>query len=113
MTISLRHMTYRFVTVLLLLGLLASCAPPPTTKQSGNQTQDMRQLLTVLDKQGQELESVSRQLAELQDQQQKQTRLPAGLFKFPVEIPLNLFAVKILYNLFQPSQFFKGFSGWY
>jgi tol-pal system protein YbgF len=74
MTISLRHMTYRLVTALLLLSLLASCAPPPTTKQSGNLTQDMRQLLTMLDKQGQELESVSRQLAELQDQQQKQAQ---------------------------------------
>ena len=74
MTISLRYMTYRLVTALLLLGLLASCAPPPTTKQSGNLTQNMRHLLTMLDKQGQELQSVSRQLAELQDQQQEQAR---------------------------------------
>ena len=59
---------------MLLLGLLASCAPPPTTKQSGNLTQDMRHLLTMLDKQGQELQSVSQQLAELQNQQQKQAQ---------------------------------------
>jgi len=67
-------MTYRLVTALILLGLLASCAPPPTTKQSGNLTQDMRHLMTMLDKQGQELQSVSRQLVELQSQQQKQAQ---------------------------------------
>ena len=81
---------------MLLLGLLASCAPPPTAKQSGNLTQDVRHLLTMLDKQEQELQSVSRQLAELQDQQQKQSQeidqlrrgspTPAGTYQ-PAALP--------------------------
>jgi len=74
MTISSRHMAYKLPTSLILLCLLASCAPPPTRMQSGNLTQEMRHLQAILDKQGQELQSVSRQLAELQDQQQRQSR---------------------------------------
>ncbi len=75
MTIPDRHITYRHlaaVGLLCLLGLLASCAPPPRGMQSGNPAQDMSRLQETLDKQGQELQSVSRQLAELQNQQQAQ-----------------------------------------
>ena len=67
-------MAHRYVTALLMLALLASCAPPPTSMQSGNLTQDMRFLQTMLDKQGQELQMVSRQLAELEERQQQQAR---------------------------------------
>ena len=67
-------MKNRLLAALILLSLLASCAPPPTRMQSGNLTQDMRHLMAMLDKQGQELQSVSQQLAELQNQQQKQAQ---------------------------------------
>jgi tol-pal system protein YbgF len=57
-----------------MLGLLASCAPPPTSMQAGDRAQDTSALQTVLDKQGQELQMLSRQLIELQNRQQQQAR---------------------------------------
>ncbi|MEN8729948.1 MAG: tol-pal system protein YbgF [Desulfuromonadales bacterium] len=57
-----------------MLGLLASCAPPPTSMQTRDQAQDMSALQTVVDKQGQELQMLSRQLIELQNRQQQQSQ---------------------------------------
>ena len=74
MTIPCRHMAQRYLAVVLMLGLLAACTPPPTSMQSGDLAQDMRQLRTTLDQQGQELQMVSRQLVELQNRQQQQAR---------------------------------------
>ena len=74
MTIPFGHTAYRSLAGLVIVGLLASCAPPPTGMQSGSSARDMGRLQAMLDRPGQELESVSRQLAELQDQQQKQAR---------------------------------------
>lgn len=74
MKISSRHTIYMLLATLILPVLLASCAQPPTRMQSGNLTQDMRYLRAMLDKQGQELQSVSQQLAELQNRQEQQTR---------------------------------------
>jgi len=67
-------MAHRLLAPLLILGLLASCAPPPARMQSGNQDQEMRRLQAMLDKQEQELQLVARQLAEVQNQQQQQAR---------------------------------------
>jgi len=73
MTIPYRYMTDRLLAILILL-VLASCAPQPTRLQSGNPTQDMRHLLAMFNRQEQELQNVSRQLAELQNQQQQQAQ---------------------------------------
>jgi len=74
MTIPDRHMIYRHLAAAGLLGLLVSCAPPPGSMQPGIPAQDMSRLQETLDKQEQALQSVSRQLAELQNQQQAQTQ---------------------------------------
>ena len=74
MTIPMRHKAHRHLAALFMLGLLASCAPPPTSMQSGDLAQDMRHLQAMLDQQGQELQMVSRQLTDLQDRQQQQAQ---------------------------------------
>ena len=74
MKIPFRHMAYSQLAAVAVLILLASCAPPPASRQSGNLTQDMSRLQAMLDKQGQELGMVSRQLAELQNLQQQQAQ---------------------------------------
>ena len=74
MTIPRRYTTDRLLAALILLVLLASCAPQPIRTPAGSPPQDMRQLLAMLDKHEQELQSVSRQLVDVQDQQQKQAR---------------------------------------
>lgn len=58
----------------MLLGLLAACAPPPTGVQSGGQARELGYLQAMLERQEQELQAVSRQVAELQEQQQRQDR---------------------------------------
>ena len=68
------HMAHKSLAAVLMLGLLASCAPPSTSMQSGTLSQDMRYLQTMLDKQGEELQMVSRQLAEVQERQQQQAQ---------------------------------------
>jgi tol-pal system protein YbgF len=67
-------MAHKYLAAVLMLGLLASCAPPSTSMQSGNLSQYMRYLQTKLDKQGEELQMVSRQLAEVQERQQQQAQ---------------------------------------
>ncbi len=84
MTIPDRHMAYRYLAVVGLLSLLASCAPPPRGMQSGNLPHDMSRLQETLDRQEQELQSVSRQLAELQNQQQAQAQQINQLMRGPL-----------------------------
>ena len=79
MRIPFRHMAHNHLAAVALLILLASCAPPPANMQSGNLTQDMSSLQAMLDKQGQELEMVSRQLADVQNRQQQQAEEIAQL----------------------------------
>ena len=74
MTIPFGHTVYRSLAGVIMLGLLASCAPPPTGMQSGSPPREMSRLQDMLERQEQELEIVSQQLAELQEQQQQQAR---------------------------------------
>jgi tol-pal system protein YbgF len=65
--------TYRILTVVSLLGLLAACAPPATVPASGNLTLEMRRLNSSLDNQEQTVQKLSRQVAELETRLQRQT----------------------------------------
>ncbi len=65
--------TYRILTVVSLLGLLAACAPPTTVPASGNLTLEMRRLHSSLDNQEQTVLKLSRQVAELETRLQRQT----------------------------------------
>lgn len=62
----------RFLTVTTVIGLLAACAPPAAVPTSNNLTLEMRRLHSSLDRQEQVVQNLSRQIAELQDQLQRQ-----------------------------------------
>lgn len=66
-------LTYRILTVVTVIGLLAACAPPPTTPTSGNLTLEMRRMHSSLDKQEQTVQKLSRQVAELETRLQRQS----------------------------------------
>ena len=66
-------LTYRILTVVTVIGLLAACAPPPTAPTSGNLTLEMRRMHSSLDKQEQTVQNLSRQVAELETQLQRQS----------------------------------------
>ncbi len=66
-------LTYRILTVVTVIGLLAACAPPPTTPTSGNLTLEMRRMHSSLNQQEQTVQKLSRQVAELETRLQRQS----------------------------------------
>lgn len=77
------NMICRYLLIALLTSVMVSCAPPPGVTPSGNLTLDMRRMQATLDRQEQNLENLSRQLAEIQSQQEQQAREIERLSQIP------------------------------
>lgn len=73
MTTPFAKLLSRTLPVAALVGLLAACAPPPTTPVAGNLNLEVRRLQSALDRQEQTVDSLSRQVAELENRLQRQT----------------------------------------
>jgi tol-pal system protein YbgF len=63
---------YRIIAVTAVTALLAACAPPATVPASSNLTLEMRRVNSTLSSQGQTIEALSRKVAELESQLQRQ-----------------------------------------
>jgi tol-pal system protein YbgF len=63
----------RILTVAVFIGLLSACTPPPTVPVSNNLTLEMRRLHSSLNKQGQTVQKLSQQVAELETRLQQQS----------------------------------------
>lgn len=72
MTAPRPNLFYKTLTVVMALGLLVACAPPPTVTTSNNLTFKTRQLQSSLDRQEQTIQSLSRQIAEIEGRLQLQ-----------------------------------------
>lgn len=79
MTSPLAKLICRILPVAALIGVLAGCAPPPSAPSSSNLTLDMRRMQSSLDQQEQAVQSLSRQVAELDSRLQRQTEEIAQL----------------------------------
>jgi len=74
---------YRILIVIISIGLLTACAPPPTAPTSNNLTLEVRRLNSSLSSQQQTVQNLSRKVAELEKQLQRQTEEIAQLHQLP------------------------------
>jgi len=79
----------RILPVAAVLGILSSCAPPPSAPASSNLTLDMRRMQSSLDKQEHTLQSLSRQVAELENRLQRQSDEIEGLRQTSSRVPAS------------------------
>lgn len=73
----------RILAVAAVIGLLTACAPPPTTSISNNLTLEMRRLHSSLSSQEQAVQTLSRQVAALENRLQNQAEAIAQLGRAP------------------------------
>ena len=73
MTIPLAKLICRILPVITTIGFVAGCVPPPSTPPSSNLTVDMRRMQASLEQQEQAVQSLSRQVTELESRLQRQT----------------------------------------
>ncbi len=74
MTIFRPKLFCKTLTIVLALGLLVACAPPPAMQSSNNLTVETRQLQASLDRQEQIIQSLSRQVTEVENHLQRQAK---------------------------------------
>ncbi len=77
---------YRILTVATVIGLLSACTQPPTVNCSNNLTLEMSRLHSSLNSQQRTMQSLSRQVAELENKLQHQAEEIEQLRQAPQQV---------------------------